>query len=290
VPEASRDPCYRLSYQSIPDSLVMKMRAISLAYHDVIDKRPLLHSSVRPGAKLYALSRDRFQGHLASIKERNAAVALIRSFRCWQHGVQVFLTFDDGALNAYCAADELEKYGWRGHFFVTTNWIGRSEFLNRGQIRELYDRGHVIGAHSCSHPERMSHLPWNRLTTEWSHSCAVLSDILGHNVKVASVPNGYHSERVAQAAAAAGIEILFTSEATWTCSVTAGCLILGRYLMKRHTSAELVGALTAEHRWPRWKQTLLWNGKKLLKGLMGESYLAVRRILLPMGGIPRNAE
>ena len=50
----------------------------------------------------------------------------------------------------------LERYGWPGYFFVATDWIGRPGFLNAAQFRELDSRGHVIGSHSCSYPERMA--------------------------------------------------------------------------------------------------------------------------------------
>jgi peptidoglycan/xylan/chitin deacetylase (PgdA/CDA1 family) len=253
---------------------------MSLEYHDVVDGDLVSHPDIRTVAALYSLTRTHFQDHLRSIRQQNAQVDVIRSFRRWQNRLPVLLTFDDGALNACCAADELEKNGWRGHFFVVTNWIGHSEFLNGRQIRDLRDRGHVIGSHSCSHPERMSHLSRTETTREWSESCAVLSDILGESVKVASVPNGYYSREVARAAAAAGLEVLFTTEATATCSVIDGCLILGRYLIHWNTPAETAGAIAAGNLWPRWKQTLLWEAKKLLKGIMGESYLAARRAIL----------
>jgi peptidoglycan/xylan/chitin deacetylase (PgdA/CDA1 family) len=270
------------------------MKAISLAYHDVVDCHPTSHTSLRPGVALYTLTRDSFQSHLRSIREQNVLVELIRSFRRWKNKVPAFLTFDDGAVNAYFAADELEKCGFRGHFFITTNWIGRSQFLNGPQIRDLNYRGHVIGSHSCSHPERMSHLEWNNLCKEWSRSRAVLSDILGEPVDVASVPNGYYSRKVAQAAAAAGLKVLFTSEATGTSSVIDGCLILGRYLIQCRTSAETAGAIAAGHLWPRWRQTLLWEGKKVLKAMMGESYLAIRRMalsnLMPQGSVDKREQ
>lgn len=256
------------------------MKALSLAYHDVVDGSPLPQTDIRPAVALYTVTRSRFQDHLQSIAERHASVDMIRNFRQWGKQVPTFLTFDDGAVNAYCAADALEKRGWRGHFFITTNWIGREHFLNRQQIRELHQRGHLIGSHSCSHPARMSHLTPKQLSDEWSDSCATLTDILGEPVKVASVPNGYYSQKVGQAAAQAGIEVLFTSEATAVAQMVNGCLILGRYLIRSNTGAKEAGALATGSLWPRWKQTLVWKAKKVLKGIAGESYLGVRRIFL----------
>jgi hypothetical protein len=144
----------------------------------------------------------------------------------------------------------------------------------------LRSRGHVIGSHSCSHPARMSHLSWDQLIREWSESCAILSDTLGEHVRVASVPDGYYSRNVGRAAAAAGIEVLFTSEATAATSVLDGCLVLGRYFIQMHTPPAVSGEIAAGRIWPRWRQTVLWEAKKPLKALMGESYFALRRCLL----------
>jgi len=262
------------------------MKAMSLAYHDVDDGNSAPDPDIRPAAAFYTLSRRRFREHLRSIAEQHAAVGVIRGFRLWRNPVPAFLTFDDGAATAFCAADELEKQGWRGHFFITTNWIGRSGFLDHHHLRELRERGHVIGSHSCSHPARMSHLVWNQLCKEWSESQAVLSDLLGEPVKVASVPDGYYSQNVGQAAAAAGLEVLFTSEATAASHVIDGCLILGRYLIHWDTHAEAAGAIAAGRLWPRCKQTMFWECKKVCKGMMGQSYFAARRTLLKFGSQP----
>ena len=232
---------------------------------------------------LYMLDRQSFHNHMLSIRQQpnNVMVSLLNRFRLWKVRIPVFLTFDDGELGAYTyVADELEEHGWRGHFFVITDWIGRRGFLDRRQIRELRSRGHVIGSHSCSHPERMSNLSWRQLLGEWSDSCAVLSDILAEPVKTASVANGYYSRHVGKAAAAAGVEVLFTSEATTATSVLNGCLILGRYSIQTHTLPKVSGAIAAGHIWPRWTQTVLWKAKKPIKWLAGESYLEIRRFLI----------
>lgn len=256
------------------------MKAMSLAYHDVMDRS----NGILVGYKaLYKLDRQDFHNHILSIRQQaeELAVRSIDHFRRWEGEVPVFLTFDDGELGAYTyVADELEQYGWRGHFFITTDWIGRTGFLNRQQIRELRSRGHVIGSHSCSHPARMSHLGSDELMREWSKSCAILSDILGEQVRVASVPDGYYSRSVGKAAAATGIEVLFTSEATAATSVLDGCLILGRYFIQMHTPPAVSGAIAAGQIWPRWWQTVLWKAKKPVKALTGESYLAIRRYLI----------
>ena len=83
--------------------------------------------------------------------------------------------------------------------------------MDRNQLRELHARGHVIGSHTVTHPNRMSALPYADLRYEWTESCALLSDILGAPIQVASVAICY-SGTVGRAAQEAGIGILFNSE------------------------------------------------------------------------------
>lgn len=255
------------------------MRAITLMYHDVIeDTTPQDISSRR--VTPYSLTYQHFCDHLKSIRQE-AAVQTIQRRHLWREEIPIFLTFDDGEMSAYkCTAGALEQHNWRGHFFVTTDWIGRPGFVNRGQIRELRARGHVIGSHSCSHPERMSQLSASELVKEWSESCAVLSDILAERVLVASVPAGYYSTKVGRAAAAAGIEVLFTSEPTSVVSIEDGCLILGRYCIQGHMPAKISGSIADGLVWPRWRQAIAWQAKKVVKALTGESYFILRSYLL----------
>jgi hypothetical protein len=129
----------------------------------------------------------------------------------------------------------------------------------------------------------MSKLSWTQLLREWKDSCAILSDILQEPVLTASVADGYYSRKVGKAAAAAGIQVLFTSEPSAKVSVVDGCLILGRYSIQSHTPAAVSGAIAARNQWPRLRQAILWQAKKPLKALAGESYFTIRRILLSRG-------
>ena len=262
------------------------MKAISIGYHDVVDggQRPPNDGSRHSGR--YKLDQSHFRAHIESIWRSvdHASVHVIDRARRWRGEAPLFLTFDDGAVSSYTiVAGELERRGWRGHFFVTTDWTGRPGFLDARQIRELHARGHVIGSHSCSHPARMSKLSWAELLREWEGSCAILSDILQEPVVTASVADGYYSRKVGEAAAAAGIQVLFTSEPSAKVSIVDGCLIMGRYSIQSRTPASVSGAIAARHRWPRLRQAILWQAKKPVKALAGESYFAIRRLLLSRG-------
>jgi peptidoglycan/xylan/chitin deacetylase (PgdA/CDA1 family) len=58
----------------------------------------------------------------------------------------LLFTFDDGGVSFLdLIAPALERHGWRGLFFIATNWIGSPGFLKASQIAELRQRGHHIG-------------------------------------------------------------------------------------------------------------------------------------------------
>jgi len=258
------------------------VKALALLYHDVVEGGDWDASGFPdPVSATYKLERHDFEGHLA-------AASAVAARRGTVHDLlqgtldppPVLLTFDDGGASAYgCVADLLERAGWRGHFFITTDYLGTPGFVGRTQVRELAERGHVIGTHSCSHPTRMARCGWDRLIEEWSRSAEILADVLGEPVRVASVPGGAFSRRVAAAAAAAGLTALFTSEPTARCSVVDGCLVVGRYVLRRGASAEAAAALASGALAVRLRQLWLWNLKKALKAVGGDLYPALSRLV-----------
>jgi len=193
----------------------------------------------------------------------------------------VLLTFDDGGRSALTEiAPRLEALGWRGHFFMTTSRIDAPGFLCSSDLRELHARGHVIGSHSHSHPVRMSACTVDALRREWTESVAVLSGVLGTDVLTASVPGGYFSREVAETAANAGVRVLFTSEPTSRPTRVGSCTVLGRYTLRRDDPGSRAADLVAASHRARLRQWSIWNAKKVLKAIGGESYLRARARVL----------
>ena len=260
------------------------MQALAIMYHDVVEGGDF-ESSGFPGegANVYKLRREDFARHLKAIRAAipAGAVSTIAGYPPPSAPHSIFLTFDDGGASFHTPiADMLEPLGWRGHFFITTDRLGQPGFLASGQVRELHDRGHVIGSHSRSHPTRMAALTRREMDREWRESVDRLSGIVGEAVKVASVPGGYYSRQVGESAAAAGIEVLFTSEPTVTAATLGGCLVLGRYVIKRGMGPEWSAGLAAGRGSFRWRQTVLWKAKRVAKSLGGSAYLKLRQAIL----------
>jgi peptidoglycan/xylan/chitin deacetylase (PgdA/CDA1 family) len=237
---------------------------VALLYHDVVRDGNFTSSGFQGGdSDIYKLDAGQFRRHVDAITKESS---------------RVLITVDDGGVSALqTIAPLLEAKQLHGYFFITTNWIGRPGFLSRDQIGELRQRGHLIGSHSCSHPERISHCSWEEMCDEWKRSTDVLSTILGESIQMASVPGGFYSRKVAQAAATAGIRTLFTSDPTTSVACVNGCVVAGRFMIQRSTSPELAAALARAAVVPRLKQSVSWNAKKVLKAAGGTAWLRFRK-------------
>jgi peptidoglycan/xylan/chitin deacetylase (PgdA/CDA1 family) len=64
----------------------------------------------------------------------------------------VMLTFDDTDEEQFSIAKgEMDKYGFKGVYFIMTISIGRPNYMTREQIKQLSDEGHVIASHTWDH-------------------------------------------------------------------------------------------------------------------------------------------
>ena len=252
---------------------------VNLLFHDVFALDPAESGFQSPAADRYKLSMPQFEQHLASL----AALP--------SPALPFSLTFDDGGESYYSLiADRLEHRQWRGHCFVTTDFIDRPGFLSRRQIRELDARGHQIGTHSASHPARMSACSDTVLRNEWNDSVNVLQDILGHAVRLASVPGGSYSRAVAEAARSAGIRTLFTSEPVTRSVVVDDCTIIGRFAIRQYNAPTLSARLVRTAPWTRWAMWLDWNTKALCKPILGPAYMRVADWLMAGSAAKRNTQ
>ena len=265
------------------------MRIASLLYHDVVAGEGFAASGFAGGdADIYKLRREAFAAHLDAVcAVARPAAPLDALLAASSAGVAdgaaraVLFTFDDGGEGAHAhTAPLLEARGWRGYFFIATDWIGRTGFLDAGQIADLHRRGHVIGSHSCSHPTRMSSLPDARILAEWRDSVRRLEDVIGAPVRVGSVPAGFYSPRVAELAFESGLSALFNSEPTAAVRQVASGAVLGRFSIMRDDTPTLPRAFAAGEPIPALRQALLWNAKKVVKAVGGEHWLAFRRRVL----------
>ncbi|MCK4488846.1 MAG: polysaccharide deacetylase family protein, partial [Anaerolineales bacterium] len=137
------------------------MKAVTLLYHDAVKDNNFDESGFPDqGANIYKLDVYDMENHFEAIAaSNNNKPSTIYDFLSNpnQTHIPLFLTFDDGGVSAATYISKLlEGFGWSGHFFITASYIDTQTFVNSKQIQELNKKGHVVGSHSWSHPDRMS--------------------------------------------------------------------------------------------------------------------------------------
>lgn len=247
-------------------------RQVVLMYHDVYADDTSESGFQNVGAMPYKVTRREFEQQ----------VALIHGY-CQEMGIDksnISFTFDDGGRSfLYIVADVLERYGFWGTFFIATAYIDTAGFLTKDEIIELRKRGHYIGAHSHTHPERMDALEESKLHEEWDVSRSKLSEILDAPISIASIPNGFSSKDVLQAMLDNGITLIYDSTPTTKKRSYKGATIVGRYAITNDMSpASVLSIVTSPYK--RARITLRYDILRLAKIVLGDSYLRIRNHLL----------
>ncbi len=254
-------------------------KTLALMYHDVVPAGGFSLSGFNiVGADHYKLTEEQFEQHMCAI----AAAVKAKPGRITDtNGLELFLfTMDDGGVSSMYVADQLERRGWRGHFLIATDYIGSGTFLTPAQVRELAERGHCIGSHTCSHPIPMWDCSPEQMFTEWHDSRRKLESIVGTEVTCGSVPGGTYVPAIAAAAAQAGYRSLFSSEPTSSVRDVDGCRVLGRYGILRTTTAAEAAKLASGDFVACSRQQALWNAKKVLKKVAAKPYAAARGFIM----------
>ena len=237
--------------------------SVVLMYHDIINDVNPVSGFQDSAAKQYKVTASDFEEQAQALSPEKAV-----------------FTFDDGGESGLTiAAPILEKYGHRGIFFIATDFIGAPGFLSAKQIKELESRGHIIGSHSCSHPENMSLLSEEAIAKEWTESIRQLEDILGHKVEYASIPNGYSSGVIIDEAQKTNIRYLYTSEPTTRVINKNGMLLIGRYVVHNSMNTQevcnIVNSSTV-----RKTKLLKWYMIETVKLVLGKKYEKVKAFIL----------
>lgn len=209
-----------------------RLRIATFLFHEVVSD-PSESGFQRPSALPYKHRPREFRALLDRLARSPVRPSRIFDVDFGCPGRHLMITFDDGGASAIRAAEELQRRGWRAHFFITTDLIGKKGFLDVAQITDLRAEGHVIGSHSSTHPDVFRSLSEEQMLAEWRASKERLEALLGEPCRVASVPGGMISAKVVQMAGEAGYEFLFTSEPRLRPWLLEGCVALGRVCPKR---------------------------------------------------------
>ncbi|MBD1396681.1 polysaccharide deacetylase family protein [Pontibacter sp. JH31] len=136
------------------ETIITRQQVPILCYHQVRDWR----EKDSKAAKDYIIPEERFREHIKMLADSGYQTVLPDQLMAYLTtgatlpAKPVMLTFDDTNLDQYTvAAPELEKYGFKGVFFIMTVSLGRPNYMSKAQVKDLADRGHIIGSHTWDH-------------------------------------------------------------------------------------------------------------------------------------------
>lgn len=106
----------------------------------------------------YSLSKEEFQEQLNYFKENNYhTISLMDFIRAEKYGEElpenpIILTFDDGYEDNYINMMPMIKaMDMKATMFMATNLIGKKNYVNWQQLKEMQDNGIEIGSHTANH-------------------------------------------------------------------------------------------------------------------------------------------
>jgi len=250
-----------------------------LVYHRIISNEISIKdipAVIRP----YCLPGGRFAEHLDYLLNRGCKGISVSEVFGQKEFRVVGITFDDGWESDYIKAfPELEKRGFRATFYIVTGYVGRKNYMDWVQIKELKRKGMEIGSHSVTHPCLLD-LDKDTILQEITQSKQVLEDHLGEPVESFGVPYAFVNRRIIETALKVGYETVCISN-TWLADTAAVPKIYGRYGMRRGDSIETFKGIVERRPFELFKIAIKEEGKKCLKRLMGRQvWLAFREKLL----------
>lgn len=124
-----------------------------LCYHHI---RPIQ----MPGRadKGYEVSVDQFKAQMKTLADSGFHTILpeqLYNYLAYGDALPlkpVMLTYDDTDEEQFTIAKpEMDKYGFKGVYFIMTISIGRPRYMSKEQLKQLADEGHAVVSHTWDH-------------------------------------------------------------------------------------------------------------------------------------------
>jgi peptidoglycan/xylan/chitin deacetylase (PgdA/CDA1 family) len=135
-------------------TILSKKEVPVLCYHHIREPKPGQSETL----KVYSVSPAQFAEQMKALKD--SGYETILPAQLYEYLVHdgtlpakpVMLTFDDTDEEQFSIGEtEMQKYGFKGVYFIMTISINRPRYMSREQLKQLADSGNVVEAHTWDH-------------------------------------------------------------------------------------------------------------------------------------------
>jgi len=172
--------------------IIARKQVPVLCYHQIRDWRPKDSKT----AKDYIVPIANFKEHIKMLADSGYHTVLPdQLYNYLTTGAAlpskpIMLTFDDTDLDQFTIANpELKKYGFKAVYFVMTVSIGRPNYMNKEQIKQLSDEGNIVASHTWDHHnfKKFTGKDWE---TQLDKPTKKLEEITGKKIEYFAYPFG----------------------------------------------------------------------------------------------------
>jgi peptidoglycan/xylan/chitin deacetylase (PgdA/CDA1 family) len=172
-----------------------------LCYHQIRDWR----SSDSKTAKDYIVPVNNFHEQMKFLADNGYHTILPdQLYDYLQKGTPlpskpVMISFDDTRVEQYTIANEdLNKYGFKGVYFIMTVSLGRPGYMTSEEVKQLSDEGNIIGSHTWDH-NNVKKYSGNDWMIQIDKPSRQLEKITGRPIKYFAYPFGlWNREAIGQ--------------------------------------------------------------------------------------------
>ena len=190
TPVVKQDTLVAAPTKNTPEQILAKPEVPILCYHRITEGHEgtytvtpatfAAHMKILADSGYHSISPDQLYDYLVYNKNLPEKPFMI--------------TFDDSRVeHSEIAAPTMEKYGFRGVFFIMTITYNKKNYMTTDQIAQLAKNGHTVGMHSWDHTmvtKYKDSIDWQK---EVVAPKAKLETIIGKPVEYWAYPNGVYN-------------------------------------------------------------------------------------------------
>jgi len=193
-------------------TILSKKEVPILCYHQIRE----IKASDSEIIKTYAVTPAAFAEQMKALSDNGFQTILpdqLRDYLLFGEPLPpkpVMITFDDTREEQFrLGAAEMNKYEFKGVFFIMTVSINRPNYMSKEQIKSLSDSGHMIAAHTWDHLRvtKYEGLDWDEQLVKPKKK---LETIIGKPVNYFAYPFGLWNPKAITEIQNRGYEIAFS--------------------------------------------------------------------------------